>query len=158
MVAKMSVTSLELVKPGNAERLLPLIAEFNAAEGIDTPPSRTARALERLLADSSLGRAWFILFGGSCVGYIVLTFGYDLEYGGRDAWITDFYVREEFQGRGVGTQAVAALEQEARKLQICALHLMVRDSNRRAIKVYEKQGFGRNPRTAMIKMLADPEQ
>ncbi|OFZ19111.1 MAG: hypothetical protein A2X94_10200 [Bdellovibrionales bacterium GWB1_55_8] len=139
--------------PDDIQQLLPLISEFNQAEQIDTPPARIAPALETLLRDPSLGVAWFIHVGGVCAGYAVLTFGYDLEYAGRVAWVTDFYLREKYRERGMGTQALAALEEEARRFDVNALHLMVFRHNHRAVKVYTKRGFVLNPREAMLKLL-----
>jgi len=56
------------------------------------------------LREPSFGRAWLICEREIPVGYTVLTFGYSLEYIGRDAFIDEFYPRESHRGRGVGTQ------------------------------------------------------
>ena len=40
------------------------------------------------------------------VGYLVLTLGYSLEYGGRDAFIDEVYIRSSYRGRGIGTAAL----------------------------------------------------
>jgi GNAT superfamily N-acetyltransferase len=133
--------------------LLPLIREFNREDGIEVGEERLVPALTKMLTDPSLGCAWLILLGSERVGYAVLTFGYDMEYGGRDAWITDLYVRPESQGQGVGRAALASLETKALGLGVCALHLMVRNENERAKAVYAKQGFRPHPRIAMMKML-----
>lgn len=146
---------LKAIREDDTPELLPLIAEFNTAEGIETSQRRIALAFKKLLADPALGRAWFIYSNDIRVGYLVLTFGFDMEYGGRDAWITDFYVRPDFEGRGVGTEALTLLEEKALRLEICALHLMVYDGNARARNVYGKRGFKRNPRIALIKILAE---
>jgi hypothetical protein len=47
-------------------------------------------ALERILADTTLGQVWVITEKETPIGYIVLTLGYSLEYGGRDAFIDEF--------------------------------------------------------------------
>ncbi len=51
-------------------------------------------ALEVLVGDETLGRVWVICAAGAAIGYVVLTLGYSLEYGGRDACIDELYVRE----------------------------------------------------------------
>jgi diamine N-acetyltransferase len=49
--------------------------------------------LAKILKNDSLGRVWLIQHGGEAIGYIVLTFGYSLEYQGRDAFIDEFYIQ-----------------------------------------------------------------
>ena len=59
------------------------------------------------------------------IGYLVLTIGYSLERGGRDAFIDELYVRAERRGRGLGALAVATAEAAARRLGVRAVHLEV---------------------------------
>lgn len=146
---------LKGIEADEAEALLPWIEEFNQADRIETPIARIQPALERLLREPSLGRAWWIKNNGKPAGYLILTFGYDLEYGGRDAWITDFYVRHDFQGQGIGAAALHELESICKKLEVCALHLMVRDSNTVAKRVYSKRGFEPHSRSAWMKLIKE---
>jgi GNAT superfamily N-acetyltransferase len=41
------------------------------------------------------------------VGYIVVTLGYSMEYGGRDAFVDDLFLAAAHRGRGLGTAALA---------------------------------------------------
>src|SRR3712207_1345305 len=70
----------------------------------DVPTIRAA--LAALIGDSSLGRAWLILADGQVTGYVLLTFGYSIEYGGRDAFVDELVVDASFRGRGLGTAAL----------------------------------------------------
>ena len=101
--------TLQRATPSDLNELLSWISEFNAAEKIGTPLSLITPALKTLLADDSLGFVWFICVEGGHVGYVILTFGYDLEYAGRVAWITDFYLGEKLREQGLGTRALAAV-------------------------------------------------
>ena len=74
---------------------------------------RRAVALTALLRDASLGLAWLILDGDAAVGYIVLCFGYSLEWLGRDAFVDEFYLREEYRGRGWGRTTMEFVEEAA---------------------------------------------
>ena len=145
--------TLEPVTLLNSTALLTLIQEFNGFEKITTPLSRIQPALEKLILSPQLGRTWFIKQGIDTVGYAILTFGYDLEYGGRDAWITDIYVRPVFREQGLGSLVMPLIEKEAKNNGVSTLHLVVRRENQRARRVYEKSGFKENPRMAMIKIL-----
>ena len=145
--------SLKPAQPTHLAELIPLVLEFNAIENIKTTRERVQSSLGKLLADPSLGLVPMIFVDQALAGYAIVTYGYDIEYGGRDAWITDLYVRPDFQGKGVGAKAIEELEKLARNNAVCALHLMVYDSNERAKKLYAKRGFERHRRIAMMKSL-----
>jgi hypothetical protein len=63
-------------------------------------PVRARSALKDLLKDPSRGVVWLICDGHSAVGYLALTFGYSLEFHGRDAFIDELYIRPTYRGRG----------------------------------------------------------
>jgi GNAT superfamily N-acetyltransferase len=98
-------------------------------------------ALEALVGDETLGRVWVIRAGGAAIGYVVLTLGYSLEYGGRDACIDELYVREAYRGQGGGSRTLSFVAEVCRALGVCALHLEVERANRGAYGVYRKAGF-----------------
>jgi len=41
-----------------------------------------------------MGRVWLIQYQGQVIGYVILTLGYSLEYGGRDAFIDEQLARQ----------------------------------------------------------------
>ena len=144
---------LEPARVDQMDELMDLVLEFNQTEQITTPTPLIRNALHHLLSNPSLGQPWFLKQKEEHIGYVILTFGFDLEYAGRDAWITDFYIRPLFQGLGLGTQALVQLEAAARDRGVGAIHLMVRPDNEPAKKLYGRQGFAPNPREAWIKSL-----
>ncbi|WP_214765889.1 MULTISPECIES: GNAT family N-acetyltransferase [unclassified Exiguobacterium] len=60
---------------------------------------------------------------------------------GRTAFIYDFSVDAHHQGKGYGRQAMVALEQVARRMNIKIIGLHVFAHNTRAIKLYESSGY-----------------
>jgi ribosomal protein S18 acetylase RimI-like enzyme len=147
-------TRLRRAAPGDEPALLDMMADFNAAEGIALEPQRLAAALDRLVGDESLGRVWVVERDGEVCGYAVLTWGYDLEWGGRDSFLTEIYVRRDARGVGVGRAALAAVEDEARAAGAGALHLMVRPENTAAVRLYAAAGYQSPPRVLLSKRLA----
>lgn len=139
----------------DSDALISWILEFNAHEEIDTPATRIRPGLQKLLSHPELGGAYWICRddGPTRCGYAILTYGFDLEYGGRDAWLTDLYIRPELRAQGSGTQAFALLEAQARQAGAGALHLVVRRENLAAQRAYAKNGMTENPRLLMIKLL-----
>lgn len=49
-----------------------------------------------------MGRVWLIQHQSLAIGYVILTLGFSLEYGGRDAFIDEFYIQANYQGQGIG--------------------------------------------------------
>lgn len=118
-----------------------LMREFYTLERLAFDEELARAALEKILDDSSLGRVWLIHVEGTPAGYFVLTFGFSLEFQGRDAFLDEIYVRSEHQGRGVGRGALTFVEEECRSLGMRALHLEVDRGNIKAQSVYRNSGF-----------------
>ena len=78
---------------GDIDLLLELMAEYYACDGLQFDPARARRALQQLLDDRSLGRSWLIQHDGKGVGYLFLTFGFSLEFGGRFGLVDELYLR-----------------------------------------------------------------
>jgi GNAT superfamily N-acetyltransferase len=87
------------------------------------------------------------------IGYIVLTFGFSLEYRGRDAFIDEFYLRPQYRGQGIGTKTLAFVESACRTLEVRALHLEADFANVDAQRLYDRVGYQRHDRFLMTKLL-----
>jgi len=109
----------------------------------EVAPDETAwaAAMGDLLDDERLGRAWMIRVDGQPAGYIVITFGYSLEFYGRDAFVDELVIDEAFQGQGIGRQALEQIETLLRSSGLRALHLEVEEDNTAARHLYESRGF-----------------
>jgi ribosomal protein S18 acetylase RimI-like enzyme len=134
--------------------LLPRTRALNDHEGIDVSDADLEAALRRLLADATLGGVWLVVreADGNAIGYSIVTYGYDLEFAGRDAWLTEIWIDEAARGRGAARAALALLEAELPKHGVRALHLQVRPENP-ALRLYERAGFSRSPRLIMTRRL-----
>ncbi len=149
----MKSLQLAIADKADAPALLRLMQPFNEFEGVPLRPNVMARALHELLADPTLGVAGLLQLDGLNVGYFLLTWGYDLEWAGRDAFLTELFLVPEVRGRGFGSSAMALLEQLARERGARALHLMVREENTPARRLYERQGYASPPRVFLSKEL-----
>lgn len=132
---------LQRASINNLQQLLPLVEAYHQFEDIHMTDESRRQAVLCLLSDSSLGGVWLIVVDAAIVGYIALTFGYSIEFGGRDAFIDEFYIRPECRGQGLGTQTLSQIQQEARSLNIRALHLEVARLNTRAQEFYTQTNF-----------------
>src|ERR1700739_3946413 len=80
------VPQFRLAVENDADLLLEFMQAYYVFDGHGFDREKARTALVSLLRDARFGRAWFILDGASAVGYIVLCFGYSLEWLGRDAF------------------------------------------------------------------------
>ncbi|MBK9036916.1 MAG: GNAT family N-acetyltransferase [Myxococcales bacterium] len=146
------LTTVRAATAADLDALLPRTRALNDHEGIAISDATLAAALARLLAEPALGNAWLIERGAATVGYAIVTFGYDLEFGGRDAVLTELWIDPEVRGGGAGAAALEALVPVLRELGVGALHLQVRPENP-ARHLYERTGFVASPRTVMTRKL-----
>lgn len=137
------------------DSLLQLMSAFYAEAGYPLNTDRAAVAFRELLSDDSLGRAWLIFASGEIVGYLVITLGFSMEYGGRDAFVDDLFVRPEYRGKGLGTIALAKGCAVCAELGVRALHLEVERGNAAAQALYRRAGFVDNDRQLLSLRLAD---
>jgi ribosomal protein S18 acetylase RimI-like enzyme len=148
-------TKLRLARDTDSRLLLQMMSDFTAGEGIAPDPRRLRTALGNLLRERTLGRVWLIVEAGEVVGYAVLTFGYDLEFTGRDAFLTELYVTKDLRGRGIGRRALAMIERQAVALKARAVHLMVRAENIRAFTLYASAGYEAPRRVMLSRIVTD---
>jgi GNAT superfamily N-acetyltransferase len=121
--------------------MLDMMREYYLYDGHSFDPVRARVALLIFLRDPSLGRAWIVCDGDVPVGYIVLTYGYSLEYLGRDAFIDEFFLRETHRGRGWGRQTLDFVEDQAQAVSVRSIHLEVVRANTTAKEVYRRAGY-----------------
>jgi ribosomal protein S18 acetylase RimI-like enzyme len=131
--------------------VLPRTRALNAHEGIVVSDEVLEDALRRLLGDPSLGGVWLVEDDG-VIGYAIVAFSYDLEFGGRDSYLTELWIDEAQRGRGAGSAALELVLDAVRARGIRALHLQVRPENP-ARKLYERSGFVASPRVVMTRRL-----
>jgi diamine N-acetyltransferase len=138
----------------DADVLLDFMHSYYEYDGHRFDREKARVALVGLLREVRFGRAWLVLDGGRPVGYVVLCFGYSLEWLGRDAFVDELYLQEEYRGRGWGRKTMAFIEDAARAEGIRTLHLEVVRKNERALELYEKMGFRAHASTFLSKWIA----
>ncbi len=112
------------------------------------------RAFAALIAQPDYGGVWFICADDARVGYMVVTFSFSIEYGGRDAIVDELYVQPSARGQGLGTQALHFAERYCQEHGVMALHLEVYDGNP-ALALYERVGYTRHDSTFLTKWLSE---
>jgi ribosomal protein S18 acetylase RimI-like enzyme len=147
-----AMPSVRSARESDRDALLDLMEDFNRDERIEMRREITSPALARLIADASLGRVLVIEEEG-LAGYAVLTWGFDLEFGGRDSFLTELFVAPEKRRRGLGRLLLDAVAEAARDGGAGAIHLGVYPDNQRALALYRSAGYTRLPRDFYSKRL-----
>ena len=139
--------------------LLELIALFCQADGHSFDEGRIRGALPALLEHDDFGRIYLIVTHDGTrdvtrdgngngieesarphpVGYLVTTWGYSLESGGREALIDELFVRE--RGQGLGASAMNVLLNTLKAEGFTVVFLETERANHRARRFYKRFGF-----------------
>jgi len=127
------------VCPGDADLLLSLSRAMNTEDGHPLSPDGEA-AVRAVAAGEPLAPGWIIRVGPKAVGYLVLTLGFSIEFGGRDAFIDEVYLVPDERG-GRGDEIMSFAEEAARRLGVRCLYLEVMAGNARAAALYRRRGF-----------------
>src|SRR5262249_4356713 len=133
--------------------LIAMMRGLYAHDGLKFEETSARRALAGLIGDETFGRVFLILSANEVVGYAVLTFGYSLEFHGRDAFVDELYLRDEYRGQGIGARALTFLTEVCAENGVSALHLEVERNNTPAQAVYRKFGFEEHDRYLMTKWI-----
>lgn len=143
---------IRLATAADLDELLPRTRALNDNEGITIATETLVAALGELLASPSIGGVWIIERDAATIGYAIVTFGFDLEFAGRDAWITELWIDELHRRTGAGAAAIELIVPELKLRDVGAVHLHVRPENP-ATRLYQRAGFVASPRTLMTRTI-----
>ncbi len=142
--------SLHLAGPPDLPKLLPMVSGFHAEMGFDTTADHQSGAIMPLLDGSPHGAIWLVGPRRAPVGYVAVSFGWSVEFGGLDAIVDELYVRPAVRRRGMGQEALDALAFALRETNVRALHLEVDRDDSAAQRFYARARFA--PRDRYIFM------
>jgi ribosomal protein S18 acetylase RimI-like enzyme len=132
---------LTLAKPDHLETLLPMVAAFHAEAGIDSTEAGRHAAVVPILDGVPHGSAYLIGPARAPIGYIVLSFGWSVEFGGLDGIIDEIWIRRAVRGRGIASEVLRTLPKALAGAGLKALHLEVEPGNDAARRLYQRNGF-----------------
>ena len=133
--------SLTLATPEHLDRLMSLVTAFHAEEGIEQDAAARQAALQPLLEGIPHGAAYLIGPPRAPIGYIVISFGWSVEFGGLDGFIDELFIRPGVRGRGIASEVLISLPSALSSAGLKALHLEVDRANATARRVYTRAGF-----------------
>lgn len=120
------------------EPLLPLVRAFYEIDRHEFDESVVRAALIPLLSDDTFGQVW-VTDDGGLSGYVVVTWGYSLESGGRECLVDELYV--ERRSNGSGARLLEVSLEGAKAAGARAVFLETEAHNQRVRSFYARCGF-----------------
>jgi len=131
---------LKIADTNDIPLLIGMIKSFYEEDHHDYQEKKIQKALQEFIGKKEHGIIYLIEYENKVVGYFILTFGWSLEYFGRDLFIDEIFIKEPFRGRGFGKKSIDFIEQYVKDNNIKAIHLEVNKYNM-ARKLYESKGY-----------------
>jgi GNAT superfamily N-acetyltransferase len=148
-----SASNFRIAGAGDIPQILPMMRDFYSFERLEFNEERSRRLLSTIFADERLGRVVLLHCGEELAGYMVLGFGFSLEFHGRTALLDELYVIPAYRGRGIGGAAAEHAAAICRDLGIRCLQLEADYFNDRAHEFYLRRGFRDHQRHLMTRWL-----
>jgi GNAT superfamily N-acetyltransferase len=123
--------------------------DFYVFERLPFEEHRQRRLVLQLIENPALGRLLVFEQDDELIGYMVLGFGFSLEFHGRDCLIDEFYVVPEHRCKGIGGAAIELAIATCREMGIRAVHLEADYVNVRGHEFYKRLGFKDHERHLM---------
>ena len=123
---------------------------FYASEAVATNGSEEIfeSDISECVSDSPYAEGYIFEENSNILGYAMLAKSFSTEYGKKCIWIEDIYIKDEFRGMGIGSRFFDYLKES---YPTALLRLEVEEENKRAVKVYQKNGFDFMPYLEMKK-------
>ena len=129
-------------KNSDSETVAELILNLYREDPSDKPmtPEKIQRTFDSLTHHPDRGNIIVLKQQDEIVGYSILSNFWSNEFGGNLLVIDELYVRENFRGKGIGTNFIKYII-ENKFNNAVALQLEATPDNVRARKLYESLGF-----------------
>ena len=133
--------------------ILELMQLFNEEQHYKFDKDRIKLTLKEFFTSDSYGKIWIVRIDEKIIGYSVLTFGFSFEYFGKDSFIDEIFIKNEFRKLGIGQKILEEMIVSAKQMGVNAIHLEVETKNNIANEIYENLGFKGNSRKLLTKQL-----
>ena len=118
-----------------------MMQDFYAIDNYPIDVEVAKNLFQEFISNEHLGKSWLIYSENEIVGYIILTYIFSFEYGGKIAFVDELFIKETDRGKGFGKEAIQFIQQEVPKLKLKLLYLEVEPHNENAQKLYLAHDF-----------------
>lgn len=145
---------VRLAERDDVPALATLMVEFYEEAGYLLSREAATRTFIALFDDPRHGRVWLVERDAAPVGYLVLTLGFSMEFGGVRGFVDDFFVRPSARGKGLGAAALTAARQACKELGVRALLVETGPDDHPARHLYARAGFKASGRVLLTQAFA----
>lgn len=141
------------ITPSDRQDYLKMAEEFYNSSAVShpVPPENFLKAYEHMITDGRYMNGFIIEHNGEAAGFCAVAKTYSQEAGGTVIWIEDFYVRPEYQSKGLGRECLEYIKSYFS--EAVRFRLEITDVNEGARRLYERMGFEVSPYVNMVKEL-----
>ena len=126
-----------------------MMQDFYAIDNYPMAVEESKKLFQEFITNENLGKSWLIFSENEIVGYIILTFIFSFEYGGKIAFIDELFIKETARGKGIGKETIQFIQREVPKLSLKLIYLEVETHNENAQKLYLALDFELHNRKLM---------
>ncbi|WP_460573817.1 GNAT family N-acetyltransferase [Flavobacterium koreense] len=123
------------------ETITSMMQDFYAIDNYPIDIEVSKKLFQEFISNEHLGKAWLIYSEDELVGYVILTFVFSFEYGGKIAFLDELYIKEIARGKGIGNTTIQFIKEQAKQLNVKLLYLEVENHNENAQKLYLANDF-----------------
>jgi ribosomal protein S18 acetylase RimI-like enzyme len=138
------------------ETITQMMQEFYAIDNYPIDIEISKKLFQEFISDEKLGKAFLIYHCSAnssnalgsdegriseIVGYVILTYIFSFEYKGRIAFLDELYIKQSYRGKGIGTQTIEFIKEQALNQNVKLIYLEVENNNQNAQKLYLANDF-----------------
>ena len=135
------MTTFKTLEISDIEVITQMMQDFYAIDNYPMDVEVAKKLFQEFISNEHLGKSWLIYTENEIVGYIILTFIFSFEYGGKIAFVDELFIKENARGKGIGKEAIQFIQKEVPKLSLNLLYLEVEPHNENAQKLYLAHDF-----------------
>ena len=135
------MTTFKPLEIADIEVITQMMQDFYAIDNYPMDVEVAKKLFQEFISNEHLGKSWLIYSENEIAGYIILTFIFSFEYGGKIAFVDELFIKETARGKGFGKEAIQFIQQEVPKLSLKLLYLEVEPHNENAQKLYLAHDF-----------------
>ena len=135
------MTTFKPLEISDIEVITQMMQDFYAIDNYPMDVEVAKKLFQEFISNEHLGKSWLIYTENEIVGYIILTFIFSFEYGGKIAFVDELFIKETARGKGFGKEAIQFIQREVPKLSLKLLYLEVEPHNENAQKLYLAHDF-----------------
>ena len=143
------MTTFKPLEIADIEVITQMMQDFYAIDNYPMDVEVAKNLFQEFISNEHLGKSWMIYSENEIVGYIILTFIFSFEYGGKIAFVDELFIKETARGKGFGKEAIQFIQREVPKLSLKLLYLEVEPHNENAQKLYLAHDFELHNRKLM---------